>query len=192
MEFGPRALGGRSILGDARNAEMQYSLNMRIKYRESFRPFAPICLQEDLGDYFELDAPSPYMLMVAPVVSDRRIPRPVGVSGIDLLKHPLSDIPAVTHVDYSARIQTVDGKYNPRLHALLTEFKKQTGSGILVNTSFNVRGEPIVATPEDAYRCFMNTEMDFLVLENVLFLKAEQPETPLEWLEKPSEEVIWT
>ena len=175
MEFGPRALGGRSILGDARNADMQYSLNMRIKFRESFRPFAPICLEEDVQQYFDLDTPSPYMLMVAPIVKQRRLTPPSVITGLDLLKLPLSDIPAVTHVDYSARIQTVNGQFNPRLYGLLTEFKLKTGSGILVNTSFNVRGEPIVSTPEEAYRCFMRTEMDFLVIENVLFKKGEQP-----------------
>ncbi len=181
MEFGPRALGARSILGDPRNREMQTVMNLKIKYRESFRPFAPSCLAEDAGRYFELEGASPYMLVVAPVREERRIaadgPTP-GLFGIDLLKVPRSDIPAVTHVDYSARVQTVDGEAHPRYKALLEAFRDRTGCSVLVNTSFNVRGEPIVCTPEDAYRCFMRTEMDALVLEDVLLHKSDQPPFP--------------
>lgn len=181
MEFGPRALGGRSILGDARNRDMQSVMNLKIKYRESFRPFAPSVLRERVSDYFVLNADSPYMLLVAPVVEKRRLP----VSsthdelwGIELLNIPRSDIPAVTHLDYSARIQTVHQDTNPRYYALLKAFEAKTGHAVLVNTSFNVRGEPIVSTPEDAYRCFMRTEMDVLVLENCVLYKADQK--PLE------------
>jgi len=177
MEFGPRALGGRSILGDARNTDMQTTLNLKIKFRESFRPFAPSCLETDVSDLFELDRPSPYMLLVAPVKSERRLPVPEDdLFGIDQLKISRSDIPAVTHVDYSARVQTIDGANNQRFHELISTFKDRTGYGVLVNTSFNVRGEPIVCTPEDAYVCFMRTEMDALVIGNMLFLKEEQPE----------------
>lgn len=178
MEFGPRALGGRSILGDARNTEMQSVMNLKIKYRESFRPFAPSCLVEDVNDYFEIDRPSPYMLLVADVQEARRrsmAEDEEGLFGIDKLKVPRSDIPAVTHVDYSARIQTVDGVHNPRYYRLIERFKQRTGSSVLVNTSFNVRGEPIVCTPQDAYLCFMRTEMDVLVLENMILYKTEQP-----------------
>jgi carbamoyltransferase len=181
MEFGPRALGGRSILGDARNRDMQSVMNLKIKYRESFRPFAPSVLRERAADYFVLDADSPYMLLVAPVVEKRRIPisgAEKGLWGIELLNIPRSDIPAVTHLDYSARIQTVHEDTNPRYYALLKAFEAKTGHAVLVNTSFNVRGEPIVSTPEDAYRCFMRTEMDVLVLENCILLKNEQK--PLE------------
>jgi carbamoyltransferase len=177
MEFGPRALGARSIIGDARSPRMQSVMNLKIKYRESFRPFAPSVLRERLGDYFEMDADSPYMLLVAPVASRRRIPiarDDEALWGIDLLNVPRSDIPAVTHVDYSARIQTVHRETNPRYHRLISEFEKRTGCGVVVNTSFNVRGEPIVCTPEDAYRCFMRTEMDVLVLENCLLEKTRQ------------------
>ena len=181
MEFGPRALGGRSILGDARNRDMQSVMNLKIKYRESFRPFAPSVLRERASDYFVLDADSPYMLLVAPVVEKRRIPiseAEKGLWGIELLNVPRSDIPAVTHLDYSARIQTVHEDTNPRYYALLKAFEAKTGHAVLVNTSFNVRGEPIVSTPEDAFRCFMRTEMDVLVLENCILLKSEQK--PLE------------
>ncbi len=181
MEFGPRALGGRSILGDARNRDMQSVMNLKIKYRESFRPFAPSVLRERASDYFILDADSPYMLLVAPVIEKRRLPAstvPEGLWGIDLLNVPRSDIPAVTHLDYSARVQTVHEDTNPRYYALLKAFEAKTGHAVLVNTSFNVRGEPIVSTPEDAYRCFMRTEMDVLVLENCILLKADQK--PLE------------
>ncbi len=177
MEFGPRALGARSILGDARNPEMQSVMNLKIKYRESFRPFAPSVLRERVTDYFELEADSPYMLLVAPVQEKRRRPPPRqedGLWGIALLNMPRSDIPAVTHLDYSARVQTVHAETNPRYYRLLKRFEAQTGCPVLVNTSFNVRGEPIVCSPEDAYRCFMRTEMDFLVLENCLLSKVEQ------------------
>jgi carbamoyltransferase len=177
MEFGPRALGGRSIIGDARSARMQSVMNLKIKYRESFRPFAPSVLRERVADYFEMDVDSPYMLLVAPVVAKRRIPMADGherLFGIELLNIPRSDIPAVTHVDYSARIQTVHAGTNPRYHRLLRAFEKATGYGVIVNTSFNVRGEPIVCTPEDAYRCFMRTEMDLLVLENCVLEKPRQ------------------
>ncbi len=178
MEFGPRALGGRSIIGDPRSPRMQRTLNLKIKFRESFRPFAPSVLSERASDYFELDGESPYMLLVAPVREERR--KPVagdaeGLWGIERLNLPRSDIPAVTHVDYSARVQTVDRRDNPRYHALLEAFERRTGCGVLVNTSFNVRGEPIVCTPEDAYTCFMRTNMDHLVLWPFLLDKEEQP-----------------
>ena len=176
MEFGPRALGGRSILGDARNSDMQTTLNLKIKYRESFRPFAPSCLESDVSELFELDRPSPYMLLVAPVREDRRLPARDDLFGIEKLREPRSDMPAITHVDYSARVQTIDGAHNKRYHDLIARFKERTGYGIVVNTSFNVRGEPIVCTPEDAYTCFMRTEMDALVMGDFLFLKSEQPE----------------
>ncbi len=181
MEFGPRSLGGRSILGDARNSKMQSVMNLKIKYRESFRPFAPSVLREQVSDYFSMDADSPYMLLVAPVSEKRRLPTPQRdekLWGIDLLNVPRSDIPAVTHLDYSARIQTVHEDTNPRYYRLLQAFHKNTGYGVLVNTSFNVRGEPIVCTPEDAYRCFMRTEMDLLVLEQCVLRKTDQK--PLE------------
>jgi carbamoyltransferase len=178
MEFGPRALGGRSILGDPRNPTMQSVMNLKIKYRESFRPFAPSVLRERVADYFDMHGDSPYMLLVAPVLEKRRATVPDngrGLWGIELLKVPRSDIPAVTHVDYSARIQTVHPETNPHYYALLKAFEAKTGCGVLVNTSFNVRGEPIVHTPADAYRCFMRTEMDLLVLENCVLEKARQP-----------------
>ena len=177
MEFGPRALGGRSILGDARSPKMQSVMNLKIKYRESFRPFAPSVLRERVADYFAMDTESPYMLLVAPVLEQRRVPlthEQEALWGIDLLNVPRSDIPAVTHVDYSARIQTVDQESNPRYYQLLKAFEAHTGSGVIVNTSFNVRGEPIVCTPEEAYRCFMRTGIDVLVLENCLLYKADQ------------------
>ena len=167
MEFGPRALGNRSILGDPRNSKMQSVMNLKIKYRESFRPFAPAVLVERAADYFELDRPSPYMALVANVREELRQPmsdEQHRLFGIDKLNVPRSSIPAVTHVDYSARIQSVDARTNPRFHRLLERFAARTGCAVLVNTSFNVRGEPIVCTPEDAYRCFMRTEMDVLVL----------------------------
>jgi carbamoyltransferase len=177
MEFGPRALGARSILGDARNPTMQSIMNLKIKNRESFRPFAPSVLRHRVSEYFEMDCDSPYMLLVAPVV-ERRRRAPVreceALWGIDLLNMPRSDIPAVTHLDYSARIQTVDHESNPRYFRLLQAFEARTGCAVLVNTSFNVRGEPIVCTPDDAYRCFMRTEMDLLVLENFLLEKTAQ------------------
>jgi carbamoyltransferase len=177
MEFGPRALGGRSILGDPRNPAMQKTLNLKVKYRESFRPFAPSVLREDVADYFEMDADSPYMLLVADVKRNRRqvmTSDQEQLFGIDRLNVARSDIPAVTHVDYSARIQTVHEETNPRYHALLAAFKRRTGCSVLVNTSFNVRGEPIVCTPEDAFRCFMGTELDLLVIENCVLRKDEQ------------------
>jgi carbamoyltransferase len=179
MEFGPRALGARSILGDPRSPRMQAQMNLKIKFREGFRPFAPSVLRERVSDYFELQCDSPYMLLVAPVVESRRIPmtdEQGKLWGIDKLNVPRSDIPAVTHVDYSARIQTVDAETNPRYHKLLAEFEKLTGCPVIVNTSFNVRGEPIVCTPEDAYRCFMRTHIDHLALGPFLLDKAQQPE----------------
>jgi carbamoyltransferase len=178
MEFGPRALGGRSIIGDPRSAKMQSVMNLKIKYRESFRPFAPAVLAEDVQDYFEQDRPSPYMLIVAPVQESLRIPmseEQQRLFGIEQLNVRRSQIPAVTHVDYSARVQTVHADTNPRFHALLEAFKRRTGCAVLVNTSFNVRGEPIVCTPEDAWRCFMRTEMDYLVVEDCLLAKPDQP-----------------
>jgi carbamoyltransferase len=171
-------LGNRSIVGDARSPKMQSVMNLKIKYRESFRPFAPAVLEERVADYFDLDGPSPYMLLVAPIKESRRMPvaeEDRRLFGIERLNRPRSDIPAVTHLDYSARIQTVSKRTNPRFHALLKAFEAKTGYGILVNTSFNVRGEPIVCTPEDAYRCFMRTEMDALVLGNCLLRKERQP-----------------
>lgn len=177
MEFGPRSLGGRSILGDARSAKMQSVMNRKIKYRESFRPFAPSVLRESVSDYFQMDCDSPYMLLVAPVQERRRLPFDPGqrdLWGIDLLNVPRSEIPAVTHIDYSARVQTVHKETNPRYYRLLKAFAGKTGCPVLVNTSFNVRGEPIVCTPEDAYRCFMRTEMDLLVLENCVLRKEDQ------------------
>jgi carbamoyltransferase len=179
MEFGPRALGGRSLLGDPRSPRMQSVMNLKIKYRESFRPFAPAVLAERVSDWFQFQGASPYMLMVAPVLESRRIPMTAeqqALFGIDKLNVPRSEIPAVTHVDYSARLQTVHRETNPRFHRLLAAFAARTGCPLLINTSFNVRGEPIVGTPEDAYRCFMRTEMDTLVLENCLLYKTEQPE----------------
>ena len=178
MEFGPRALGGRSILGDARNPEMQKKLNLKIKYREGFRPFAPSVLEEDVEEHFELDRPSPYMLIVAPIREDKKIPVPGDYNERTLLERLYflrSDLPSITHIDYSARIQSVSKETNPRYWELIHEFKEVTGYGVIVNTSFNVRGEPIVCTPEDAYRCFMRTEMDFLVLGNYVLDKKDQP-----------------
>jgi carbamoyltransferase len=179
MEFGPRALGSRSILGDARSPKMQSVMNLKVKFRESFRPFAPIVRRERVTDYFEMDTDSPYMLLVAPVKPELRKPLPAGVTGIDLLKAERSTLPAVTHVDYSARIQTVSHDGNPLLHDLLLRFERATGCGVLVNTSFNVRGEPIVCTPDDAYRCFMNTEMDYLILGSYVIERTAQPKTNL-------------
>ena len=178
MEFGPRALGSRSILGDSRSPKMQSQMNLKIKFRESFRPFAPSVLAHRSADYFDLDAESPYMLLVAPVQENHRSPPATDghLEGFDLLKAPRSDIPAVTHVDYSARVQTVDRERNPDYFALLEAFDRITGCGLVVNTSFNVRGEPIVCSPEDAWRCFMRTDMDNLVLGQFLLYKAEQPE----------------
>ncbi len=179
MEFGPRALGARSIIGDARSERMQSVMNLKIKHRESFRPFAPAVLAEEVSRYFDLDRPSPYMLVVAPVNERLRIPmtqEQLQLFGIDRLNVRRSEIAAVTHVDNSARVQTVHQDTNPRFHRLLQEFRNRTGCAVLVNTSFNVRGEPIVGSPTDAYRCFMRTEMDCLVVENFIMLKAAQPE----------------
>ncbi len=178
MEWGPRALCARSIIGDARNREMQSKMNLKIKYRESFRPFAPVVLAEDVSQFFEIDRISPYMLLVADVKKDLRLEMTEAqkaLFGIEKLNVPRSTIPAITHVDYSARLQTVHKETNPKFHALVSKFKEKTGCSVLVNTSFNVRGEPIVCTPEDAYRCFMRTEMDYLVLENCLLDKRLQP-----------------
>jgi len=177
MEFGPRALGGRSILGDARSATMQSVLNLKVKYRESFRPFAPAVLRERVSDYFEIDADSPYMLLVADVVGRRRRTMSAeeqALFGIAKLNIPRSDIPAVTHVDYSARVQTVHSETNPRYHALIAEFERLTGCPVIVNTSFNVRGEPIVGSPEDAFRCFMGTEIETLAVGNCFLRKEDQ------------------
>ena len=177
MEYGPRALGNRSILGDARSPEMQKKMNLKIKYREGFRPFAPSVLEEDISEYFDLDRPSPYMLLVVPVKEERRNKLPDDFDQLPLyerLYYLRSDIPAITHIDYSARLQSVSKTTNPRYWQLINEFKNQTGFGIIVNTSFNVRGEPIVCTPDDAYRCFMRTEMDYLVLGDYLLDKKDQ------------------
>ena len=179
MEFGPRALGARSILGDPRSPRMQAQMNLKIKFREGFRPFAPSVLRQRVSDYFELDCDSPYMLLVAPVKRERRIPMTAeqrNLWGIDQLNVARSDIPAVTHIDYSARIQTVERETNPDYYDLIKEFERLTGCAVLVNTSFNVRGEPIVCTPEDAYQCFMRTHIDHLVLGPFLLDKAVQPE----------------
>ena len=181
MEFGPRALGARSILGDPRSPTMQKTLNLKVKYRESFRPFAPAVLREEVARWFELDADSPYMLLVAPVDKSRQramSEKERALFGIDKLNVPRSEIPAVTHVDYSARVQTVHANTNPRFHALISRFKALTGCPVLVNTSFNVRGEPIVCTPEDAFRCFMGTEIEALALGNC-FLRKEQQDPAL-------------
>jgi carbamoyltransferase len=178
MEFGPRALGARSIIGDARSPRMQSVMNLKIKYRESFRPFAPSVLAEKAADYFQLDRESPYMLLVAPVTEERRIPMTAdqeSLFGIDKLRLQRSDIPAVTHVDYSARIQTVCREDNPLYYDLLRAFERKTGCAVIINTSFNVRGEPIVCRPDEAYRCFMRTEMDYLVLGSYLLAKGDQP-----------------
>ena len=182
MEFGPRALGNRSILGDARSSTMQSRLNLKIKYRESFRPFAPSVLAEDMNQYFDLTQESPYMLLVGLVNEERRLPfdketmlRSNADDMIPIVNKPRSDVPAITHLDYSARVQTVDKERNPDYYGLISAFKEQTGCSVIVNTSFNVRGEPIVCTPEDAYTCFMRTEMDVLVLGDYILLKEEQP-----------------
>jgi carbamoyltransferase len=180
MEFGPRALGNRSILGDARSPKMQSVMNLKVKFRESFRPFAPVVRRERVNEYFELDVESPYMLLVAPLKSELRRPLPQDLKGLDLLKATRSTLPAITHVDYSARIQTVERNDNSLLYDLLLEFERATGCGVLVNTSFNVRGEPIVCTPDDAYRCFVNTEMDYLVLGSFVLERTAQPNQRLE------------
>jgi carbamoyltransferase len=185
MEFGPRALGARSILGDPRSPEMQKTLNLKVKYRESFRPFAPSVLREDVDDWFDIDTDSPYMLMVADVKSERQKAMSLAeeaLFGIDKLNVARSEIPAVTHIDYSARIQTVHADTNPRYHALISAFKARTGCPVVVNTSFNVRGEPIVCTPEDAFRCFMGSEIDLLAIGNCLLSKPEQdPDLKLDY-----------
>ncbi len=180
MEFGPRALGARSIIGDARNQKMQSIMNLKIKYRESFRPFAPSVLEEDVYSQFEINSKSPYMLLVAPIKKElckKMTKEEENLFGIEKLNIPRSSIPAVTHVDYSARLQTVSKNTNPRYYNLISAFKKETGCPTIVNTSFNVRGEPIVCTPQDAYRCFMRTEMDILVLENQILYKENQPKS---------------
>lgn len=179
QEFGPRALGNRSILGDPRNPEMQRKLNLKIKFRESFRPFAPSVLAEDANEYFDLEAESPYMLLVAPVKASRREGLPTDYAELPMkekINVQRSDVPAITHIDFSARVQTVHQETNPGYHALIEAFKAKTGYGLLVNTSFNVRGEPVVCNPEDAYRCFVRTNMDYLVMDNYLFVKTEQPD----------------
>lgn len=180
MEFGPRALGNRSILGDPRSENMQKTLNVKIKFRESFRPFAPSVLREHVSDYFEFDGDSPYMLMVASVKNERTNKNIDEKQGFDKLYQLRSELPAITHVDYSARIQTVSEETNPRYHSLIKAFKELTGVPVIINTSFNVRGEPIVCTPSDAYRCFMRTNMDVLVVGNYVFLKKDQPDVPLD------------
>ena len=179
MEFGPRALGGRSILGDPRGTEMQSVMNLKIKFRESFRPFAPIVLRERVSEYFEMrdGEDSPYMLLVAPVREAKRLDGSAmaAAAGLDKLKVLRSQVPAITHVDYSARVQTVDAERHGRLYKLMKVFEERTGCPVMINTSFNVRGEPIVCSPEHAYHCFMGTDMDVLVLENHILLKDEQP-----------------
>jgi carbamoyltransferase len=176
MEFGPRALGGRSIIGDARSIKMQSVMNLKIKFRESFRPFAPVVLREHVHEWFELDGESPYMLLVADVKPEHRLPiaPEVAASGIAQLNVPRSSIPAVTHVDYSARVQTIRRDVHPEYYDIIEAFYRRTGCPVIVNTSFNVRGEPIVCTPEDAYRCFMRTNMDALVLGSFLLEKTGQ------------------
>jgi carbamoyltransferase len=177
MEFGPRALGARSILGDARSEETQTVMNLKIKYRESFRPFAPSVLEEKAAEYFDTKKPSPYMLLVARVREERCLPQPSadGIPMLKRLKTKRSDIPAITHLDYSARLQTVDKSHKRDYHEVISEFEKITGCAVIVNTSFNVRGEPIICTPEDAYRCFMRTEMDALIIEDCILFKEKQP-----------------
>jgi len=177
MEFGPRALGARSILGDPRSPTMQKNLNLKVKYRESFRPFAPSVLREDVANWFEMDCDSPYMLLVAGVEPGRRLAMSTAeqaLFGIDKLNVPRSNIPAVTHVDYSARVQTVHTDTNPRYHALIRRFKELTGCPVVVNTSFNVRGEPIACSPEDAFHCFMGTEIDLLAVGDAVLRKEDQ------------------
>jgi len=177
MEFGPRALGARSILGDARSKDTQTVMNLKIKYRESFRPFAPSVIEEKSPEYFDTEKSSPYMLLVAKVREERRLPQPSadGMQMLERIKVERSDIPAITHLDYSARLQTVDKFHKPDYHEVISEFEKLTGCAVVVNTSFNVRGEPIICSPEDAYRCFMRTEMDVLVMEDCILFKEEQP-----------------
>jgi carbamoyltransferase len=179
MEFGPRALGGRSIIADPRSPVMQKQLNLKVKYRESFRPFAPSVLREDVGEWFEHETDSPYMLLVADVQNDKRramTEEEEALFGIDKLNVPRSSVPAITHVDYSARIQTVHADTNPKYHAVISKFKEKTGCALVVNTSFNVRGEPIICTPTDAFKCFMGTEMDVLAVGNYVLYKEHQDE----------------
>jgi carbamoyltransferase len=183
MEFGPRALGNRSIIADPRSPTMQKLLNLKVKSRESFRPFAPSILREDLTEWFEMDEDSPYMLLVADIIKKRRRQMTVeeqALFGIDKLNVCRSEIPAVTHVDYSARIQTVHKETNPRYYSLIKQFKDLTGCPVILNTSFNVRGEPIVCTPEDAFRCFMGTELDLLIIGNAILIKLEQSKSLVE------------
>ena len=180
MEFGPRALGNRSILGDPRSPKMQSVMNRKVKFRESFRPFAPVVMQEHAAEYFELETDSPYMLLVAPVRAELRKPAKTELTGLSLANQPHSTLPAVTHVDYSARIQTSRREQNPRFYALLERFKEATGCAALINTSFNVRGEPIVCSPDDAYRCFINSEIDYLVIGNYVLDRNTQPHRRLE------------
>ena len=180
MEFGSRALGNRSILADARSADMQKKLNLKIKFRESFRPFAPALLEEDVPIWFDMNQPSPYMLFLAQLHQNKKLEISVqqqSFSGIKKLDVIRSEIPAVTHVDCSSRIQSVNEKFNPKFHSLLTEFKKITGCSVAINTSFNVRGEPIACTPEDAIRCFLGTDLDLLVIENFVLFKKDQPQS---------------
>ena len=187
MEFGPRALGGRSIIADPRSPVMQKQLNLKVKYRESFRPFAPSVLQEDVNKWFEHDTDSPYMLLVAYVKKNKRLrmtEEEDALFGIDKLNVPRSSVPAITHVDYSARIQTVNVDTNPRYHAVISKFKEKTGCPLVVNTSFNVRGEPIICTPTDAFKCFMGTEMDVLAVGDFLLYKEQQEESLKENYEK--------
>jgi carbamoyltransferase len=177
MEFGPRALGGRSIIADPRSPTMQKLLNLKVKYRESFRPFAPSVLRDDVSQWFDIDDDSPYMLLVADIVKEKRIKvteEEQSLFGIEKLNVPRSEIPSVTHVDYSARVQTVHKETNPRYFALIKRFKEITGCPVIVNTSFNVRGEPIICTPEDAFRCFMATELDVLVIKDAFLTKGAQ------------------
>jgi len=189
MEFGPRALGNRSIIGDARSPKMQRKMNLKIKYRESFRPFAPTVLAERISDYFEIDRESPYMLLVAQVKKEKQIPmkeEEKSFFGLEKLNVVRSDVPAITHIDYSARIQSVNADDNPRYHQLIKKFEEKTGCPVIVNTSFNVRGEPIVQSPMDAYKCFMRTEMDYLVMGDFLLDKKDQPEfmNDMDWREE--------
>jgi carbamoyltransferase len=177
MEFGPRALGGRSIIADPRSPTLQKQLNLKVKYRESFRPFAPSVLREDVSEWFDIETDSPYMLLVTEVAKSKQLsmtPEQEKLFGIEKLNVPRSEIPAITHVDYSARVQTVHEKTNPKYHRLISKFKELTGCPVLVNTSFNVRGEPIVCTPEDAFNCLMGTEIEFLVVGNALMRKEDQ------------------
>jgi carbamoyltransferase len=189
MEFGPRALGSRSIIGDARSAKIQKTMNLKIKYRESFRPFAPSVLAENVCEYFELDRESPYMLLVANVRKEKQIEmteKQKKYFGVQKLNVVRSEIPAVTHVNYSARVQSVNKKINPKYHEMISKFYEKHGCPVIVNTSFNVRGEPIVCTPEDAYRCFMRTEMDYLVMGSYLLDKQNQQplENDIDWRQK--------